>query len=113
MPDRSKRYPMPVEPFAEIIERAILERTVEGLPPDDKEAYQRHGCVTPLEAVTEEIARVMHMQYQSVYRRVYEIRLRKVRTIKLDMADAIVCAFDSPWFWQRDERVADLYEAVA
>jgi hypothetical protein len=110
----SRKYAMPVEPFAEIIENAIFERKVEGLEPDDVDAYKNLGMMTPLEAVTDLLARRMHVSYSTVARRVYEIRYRKVHTINFDMADAIACSLgNGVWFFLTDQRVAPIYEDMA
>lgn len=116
-----KQYPMPVEPFAEIIERAIFERQIDGLDPDDVGAHQAAGVMTPLDAVTDTLARKMHVSYSAVARNLHRIRTRRdksrgkvyeVKTISFDWADAIVCCFASPVFWLTDERVSDLYEKI-
>jgi len=114
MHNHSRKYAMPAEPFAEIIENAMFERQVEGLPPDDVEGYNRLGMMTPLEAVTDVLSRKMCVPYPTVARRVYEIRRHRVKTINFDLADAIACYLgNGVWFFLTDQRVAPIYEDMA
>jgi hypothetical protein len=107
MPD--KRYPMPVKPFQEIVERALLDLSVEGLPDDDSNAYTQLGMMTPLDRVTERVARAARRSFESTSHHLRQLRYGRVKFIDFNNADAIVCALSTPSFWYTDERVKDLY----
>lgn len=113
---RRARYAMPVEPFKEILERALFEAKVEGLP-DDPDAYGAEGLMTPLQQVVSRLCTFYVMNgidanYSTVDRKVYDILNDKWEKINFDLADAIVCAFNSPVFFLTDERVKDIYESI-
>lgn len=120
---RRTRYPMPVEPFREILVKAMHEREVQGLDAEDTVGYIHEGVMTPLEQVTEQLADKLHIQYGSAARNVYRIltghdksrgKVYEVKQISLDWADAIACCFaGGALFWVTDERVSTLYEEIA
>jgi len=105
---------MPVEPFAELIERRIQVKAVPGLDPEDKDAYSSEGLTTPLEQITQDIADRLFVSYDTAARRVYDIRYHKTKRVSFHIADAIACSCGGGLvFWRTDERVNALYEGMA
>ena len=107
-----KRYPMPVEPFVEIVDRALTELSVEGLQPDDTTAYQSLGLMTPLSRITWDVARAKNCTFFTASKMLNRLRSGELSDISLNDADAIVCALSHPGFWYTDEQVKHLYAAI-
>ena len=108
--EKRARYDMPVAPFREILERTIKERSASGLT--ETSQYMNDGLMTPLDAMTEQLALKAGKSYEAISRRLYDILNGKVSKINFDLADAIVCTFDFPGFWYSDERVKNLYMQI-
>lgn len=111
-----KRYAMPVQPFKEILERALIESRVEGLA-DDPALYRAEGLMTPLQQVSARLCEFYVLNgttahFDTVDRKVYDILNDRQKEINFDLADAIVCAFNSPVFFLTDERVKDIYASI-
>lgn len=109
--ETQKRYPMPIGPFRDLIEAALVRFQVEGLG-DESDLYAQDDLMTPLDVVTERIARHYNASYETVARRVYDIRFEKVKDISFNLADAIVVGLDQPVFWYTNDEVKDLYAAI-
>lgn len=121
----SRRYMLPREPFAEMLENAILERQEAGYDYTENGAARAicrdHGMMGPVESVIQQIARYNGKSRDAMEKAVRRIRhghdhthgkCSEVKEISLEVADQIACALGRPFIFYEDPRLKPIYEQI-